>query len=422
MAENPDLAEPKAKGGSVADNLPHVSRWSGRLRICMALLGCQAGARLSLVLLAVSCAENAGRSGLQPQGPGPRPEAWDVPADSTPRARARVMRQRCNEGDEESCIKVAQAILQGRAGAQRDAPLASQILDASCGRGGARSCFELARLVVRGSIGVVADEQRARSLAAHSCRAGVSEACAFDELVKRSAPPLRELEAGCARGAKGVSDCMWAGMKYLQGDGVARDIPRGISILEEMCGRGYGPACENAGAARSALLHDPGGGLRDFETGCKGNHGTSCYGVALMYAEGAAAPKNLGTTREYLERGCGLGDPRSCSEVALFYLDGVGGPPDPSRGARLLEQVCSGGDALGCVPLATRLASGRGLQSDPARAFSLAYRCCHEMESAAGCAILLRFYRDGIGTRRDSELANQAGSRACELGELSLCN
>jgi uncharacterized protein len=272
------------------------------------------------------------------------------------------------------------------------------------------------------------------------------------------------LSAACA--LDDARACGFAGRLWLDGRGVARDVPRGLGMLVRSCDAEVVVAC----AAAIRWLDDPhtgadaladAGDLRvrlEADLECATDHADACYTVGtLSYAgHGGFAHDRARAARAYA-RGCDLGDSRACNNFADALAYGEGVERDLERAAVMFEKACHEGESLGCANLGYRAEHGLGVPRDRVRARSLyrdacatgePYGCMHAAMLAAedagaprdpprslahwvrrcaagegrACAFAGLIYDDGPdGLTRDATRSHEAMTRACALAEPHAC-
>lgn len=279
----------------------------------------------------------------------------------------------------------------------------------------------------------------------------------------RRADALGGLRAGDARA------CTYTGRLSIDGKGLApglaRDVTRGMGLLEKACIAGEVLACrvavrwladpEHARAvtdgtelrARLDQLLDCLTGVRDV-----------CVQVGLNYSHGSEGyARDLARSAEAYERGCTLGERVACNNLGDAYEYGDGVPRDLPRAVELYNRACREGEALGCANLGHLIENGEGTPRDVPRARALYrdacasgndYGCLHAQmaavdspatpaeawralerwqracdgRNARACTFVGILYEDGPdGEARDEGRSLAAMKRACDLGEPRGC-
>lgn len=166
----------------------------------------------------------------------------------------------------------------------------------------------------------------------------------------------------------------------------------------------------------------------------------------------------------YFERACMLGHPDGCNTAGLLHMSS-----DPAKGLQLYQRGCDGGDGFVCNQLAMRLITGmdkttkdlpRGerlakracdlniencgftgeLFEDAGKAkeaYEYARKGCEDKDPRTGldegdqgraqqyrggaCVTLGKFYRDGLGGKKDAAKAKAYFKKACDLGYAAGC-
>jgi uncharacterized protein len=161
----------------------------------------------------------------------------------------------------------------------------------------------------------------------------------------------------------------------------------------------------------------------------------------------------------YFERSCLLGHPDGCNTAGLLHMK-----TEPAKGLALYQRGCDGGDGFVCNQLAMRLITGmdntakdlpRGERlakracalniencgftgelfedaNKPAQAVEFARKGCEDKDTRTGldegdqgralqyrggaCVTLGKFYKDGVGVKKDAKKAKAYFKKACDLG------
>jgi TPR repeat protein len=260
--------------------------------------------------------------------------------------------------------------------------------------------------------------------------------------------------------------CGFAGRLSLDGHGLARDVPLGLSMIERACDGGESLAClfgvrwladtqNSANLDEAADLH----ARLESEYACLTGQSDACFQVGLLFYYGRDGfPRDRTKAVEAYVRGCNLGDSRACNNFADSLAYGEGVNRDLERAAEAFAKACRLGEALGCANLGYRIEHGAGIARDLAKARSLyreacaigdLYGCLHaDLLAAQGpvdthdpgavlrrwvercdrgrngraCAFVGLIYEDGPdGLTRDPAKSLQAMTRACDLGEVRGC-
>jgi TPR repeat protein len=259
--------------------------------------------------------------------------------------------------------------------------------------------------------------------------------------------------------------CTHAGRLYLDGHGLARDVTRGVALLDRACIGGILLACQVAvrwlADAEHARAVTDGMELRarlDLQLDCLSGVRDACAQAGQNYSRGREGyTRDLARSAEAYERGCALGQKVACNNLGDSFEYGDGVRRDLARAAELYDRACRGGEPLGCANLGHLLENGEGAPRDVPRARGLYrdacaagsdYGCLHEQmaavespatpaetqralerwqracdaKNARGCAFVGILYEDGPdGYARDEARSLEAMKRACELGEARGC-
>lgn len=345
------------------------------------------------------------------------------PADSC-RENARSAECRCESGDVEACLELADASFR-----QRDPDGAIIRAFALCQRevpeGCLRAAHYLERRRIQSRFGATAKELRERGLALFEKQCSSNEAAA----------------------------CFRLGKALFQGKYTAGDVPRGAAHVERACDAGHGPACLFLAGA-----HDSGAGIkRDqkrallfLEKGCQAGGASSCAALGdkvarsdagramTLYEQACAGEDATGCARsgkihagrgdherafEALMKACELEHPASCADAAALLAGGTGVRQDAAKARVLHRSACDDGVGSGCLGLASLVASGAGGDRNWGEAVRLYEKAC-KLKAPGACKEGARLRRrppdwrcatvDDCQKRCDEEL----GKACTQLGRL----
>jgi TPR repeat protein len=237
-----------------------------------------------------------------------------------------------------------------------------------------------------------------------------------DGLAADAALEFRYRLRACELGS--VGDCGSAGDNFVSGEGVAKDVHRGITLLTRACDADHGSACdslshvyekgddvrpdarlalelqEKACRLGSVLCHLGDGALREF------------YATAGLPEK--SPPRPLGAEVATCQRG----DANACIRAALRYYSGEGGDFDGSRMAPLFAAACDRGLGDACLLLGNMLARGDWVKRNDAAAAAI-YRNGCNLDQGTSCSVLGDMLRHGIGVPKDVGLADQLREKGC---------
>lgn len=237
-------------------------------------------------------------AGCVPDAPPPKPPIVAPPATekpvepSTPAPKTRLeqLTEACDKGTLEACASLGQSYFDGR-----DAPK---------------------------------DDARAIPLLRTACDGGVPSACnTLGEAFRIQDPSLAVAyyTTGCDKGSSKVRACVGLAAQLLDGNGVPKDQPRGLAILE---------------------------------TACDGDEPSACSYLGLIYVESldgvAYTQLNISTGVRYYEKACRLGEPRACYHLSQIYRVNTIVPHDERKADSYLRQACDSGDSVACAEIDQR--------------------------------------------------------------------
>jgi uncharacterized protein len=185
-----------------------------------------------------------------------------------------------------------------------------------------------------------------------------------------------ELQKQCDNGD--AISCDNLGVRYLQGDGVAKDAQKANAL---------------------------------FQRACDGGDYMGCFDIAESYRFGEGVGKDTKSAAAYYQRGCDAKGANSCAQLAILYNDGDGVPQDDGKAALFAKRSCDGKSSLGCTLLATVYTQGApGYPKDLARAEEL---------FAEACFANVDFNRppDSVSQAACSSLAKLTGKPACKVSK-----
>jgi TPR repeat protein len=243
-------------------------------------------------------------------------------ADATPCADAPACEQGCAKGRAADCTQAGLMYMQG-AGVERSAPRAHDLLRTACASGDAPGCTALGALLVESGAGAATQPAEVRAIFGKACDGGDAMGCnnlanLYDSAPDRDPPRAWALFLkACERGS-GMA-CSTVAKAYQAGDRVPRDLDqasrfftRSLKILQGDCDVGNPRACGQAGWLRERGLGGPkdvAAALGDFQSGCDGNDGPSCYNLAVARRAANAADA---TVAPLLAKSCELGSREAC--------------------------------------------------------------------------------------------------------------
>lgn len=227
-----------------------------------------------------------------------------------------------------------------------------------------------------------------------------------------------ECESACSHGDGQA--CERAGLGYLEGAAVTRDLGRARVMLERACERGHALAC--SGLAKMAqdgqgVQLSPERQQTLLELGCKQDDGNACYRLGAMTT--ASDTSNAGAERahQYFKRACDREDQHGCLHLGIDLKTGRAGAKDLVKSASLLNAACKHDLALACHELADlQQAPGTALHN-PDRARQNFDKACtlNHGEACHRLAVLLE------AGERDLPRARTLHDKACSLEHWNSC-
>lgn len=269
-----------------------------------------------------------------------------------------------------------------------------------CDEGDAESCYRLAKLHFYGT-GLERSFTKPIPLVLEACEGGVLPACTafYDVSVY--------CENDAKRNQRDASHCM-----------VGRRIP----IVESACEKGAGKSCLLL--ANLASGSDDARWRRYMRRACDLGNGGACSRFAEAQLEGHHdVPTDVPAALETLERGCQGGEFMSCVTLFKVYDEGKHGvASDPERATTYEAQLCAQENAIGaCMIVAKRYRDAPpGISRDRDKAIRFfRHACSLKLNPLAGegcyaLAEMLRFSGGRLSEKEKKE-AVESYFEACRL-------
>lgn len=289
---------------------------------------------------------------------------------------------------------------------------------------------------------VVVEVWNEEPLLREGCERGDPVACLLQAESSRGAPlgeasvrAVESFDAGCGKGfAPACSDAGWA---YLSGLGRPQDVARAAALFKQGCDAGDADGCyalgflyevgKNAVAAwrGQGYDRDPVQAALLLGKACDGGSAPACSSLARHHR--TASGLGLGEAARLERLACSWGDGAACRELALALSRGIGVARDVAaadealkRAAEVDAKACEAGAGRPCLDLAEQVRSGRGVAREPARVAGLLRRAC-DGGVADGCAALAWAFMSGVGIDKDPLRARQYLDLACRAGSDAGC-
>ncbi len=188
-----------------------------------------------------------------------------------------------------------------------------------CDAGHAGSCATLA-VMHRDGAGAAQDWVKATTLGKQACD--------------------QEVTLGCRVAAAGM----------LGGEGVARDRPGAVALLDRACLAGDGQACVELGLARLGDARTAGDAQYAFRRACYGGgEYEGCAWLGVLYFQGRGGLRaNPKLAAQFFEKGCKEGSARACEGLATLHKGGKGVKKDAARARELFARACELGSESAC--------------------------------------------------------------------------
>jgi TPR repeat protein len=306
-------------------------------------------------------------------------------------------------------------MMMSQPGADLAEPL--RMLHRACDGGDPGGCINLGVAYARG-LGVKQDFETTRTFYQKACDLDVTGAACGNlggillvgQGVTRDVPKGLSLLARACR-QQVASSCLLAGLAYLNGDGATVDRQRAAGFLARACDLHHDLACQKLRLVRGVPVNPS--DLPSLEKGCELRLPGACTRLARAYTE---LDKGFKRATPLLEKSCSQSALDACAELAArVSLD------DPTSGFALVEKTCAQGDGHGCAVLAGMVRGGVGTEANEARALEL-YRGACEAREPDACRTLADILRDGTRTTpRDLPRARIAYENGCSVDDAVSC-
>ncbi len=237
--------------------------------------------------------------------------------------------------------------------------------------------------------------------------------------------------------------CYALGLIHLKGNGVKKDILKGLNILTQACDNGYTKGCKdfnnitkfykedyikacdegNIDACYSlAILFqktippNDSLSLKLFQKSCNANIILGCYNAGLMFYK----KNNMIKAESYLSKACDEGSIEGCGSLGDVYANKKYSKHDDFKAVKLFDKACTGGNLLSCNNLGLMVVQGKGTFKDYAKAKKLFEKSC-DKNIGAGCHNLGLIYQHGLGVLKDNDKAKELSKKACTMGYQPAC-
>lgn len=233
---------------------------------------------------------------------------------------------RCRAHDHEECFTIAEAA---------DPSCRQLIGETACGLGHGKSCLDVGQIL--SSI----DPARARQPLERACHANLGEACLSLGVVELRDPERRvhavsRFERACE--LRVVQGCVEAGRAYRHGNGVDRDLDRGLALMDQACLLGEGAGCYELAKVLLQDLSTKPKGIALLEETCL--HKPKADGQACMHLF-TLMPTLRGKglqADEVLMKGCDKGQVTACEAAAERLYRAKDWPRVIEASTKLVEQ------------------------------------------------------------------------------------
>lgn len=211
------------------------------------------------------------------------------------------------------------------------------------------------------------------------------------------------------------------GMKYINGDGLPRDIPRGLGFLNEAAAADYAPAQFHLGflhAAGRGIPQDYGEAVRWYRKAAEKGHAPAQHNLAVMFENGHGVARDPGEAARWYRMAADRGHAGAQFALGAMHAEGKGVPRDLGEAARRYRTAAEKGHAAAQHALGLMHAEGKGVARDPgeaARWYRMAADQGHP-DARNGLGLL---YESGRGVARNEREALSWYRLAAESGSAS---
>lgn len=265
----------------------------------------------------------------------------------------------CNKAAPAGCVELGQIYLMGQ-GMQPDEKRAGELFKRACDHYLPEGCVAYGKALLTGTLGFKRNEHEGARLvreACDHCAAGPLPCVELALLELTGVGPVKQnVASGLARAEKACEvlpqACTLAGKVHLQGSRGKPEPEKALPFVERACKGGDGGGCAVYGAQLlegQGVQRDVTRGLALLRDACEklaSGEGCAMYARALLL--GAAGPNEQGKGVQIAEALCAQGEAQSCLLAAAGYVEARGVPRDLEKGAKLLVFACQGGFAPAC--------------------------------------------------------------------------
>jgi TPR repeat protein len=165
----------------------------------------------------------------------------------------------CEKGNALGCNFMGVLHEQGLAGLPKNQRKAAAFVQKACDGGDLDGCVNLGLFYKNGDGGLAKDEAKALALYEKSCEGGNGRGCYLAGSIYRAKGPRHDDAKAAAmftRGCDRRHGDACSDLGYLHGtgeSGVAKDVPKELSLYERACNLGSSLGCKNANVAKKDL-------------------------------------------------------------------------------------------------------------------------------------------------------------------------
>ncbi|TLM67392.1 MAG: sel1 repeat family protein [Deltaproteobacteria bacterium] len=182
--------------------------------------------------------------------------------------------------------------------------------------------------------------------------------------------PVNEL---LDRADRGDAECQyWAGIRYLQADGVTEDLEKAYRYCSAAAEQGHPRAQAFLGYCLSkgiAVPQQPRLSVQWYRRSAKQGYAPAQYSLGLYYLQGRGVKKNIRQAIHWLDLAARQGDPDAQLRLGQIYHQGAETVQDDGRAYPYFLAAAEQGVAEAQYLVATLLGQGSGVDADQIEAF-----------------------------------------------------
>ncbi|MCW8131077.1 MAG: SEL1-like repeat protein [Planctomycetota bacterium] len=270
-------------------------------------------------------------------------------------------------------------------------------------------------------LGVPKDEAKAREWYEKAARLGSREGM---EMLGKSLYRAKEYADAfgwllkAAEAGKETS-MTFVGYALVAGEGVPKDLARGIEWYRKAADAGETVAARNLGNLYlngQGVPKDPGKAFDLFRRSAEGGNSGGMANLSYMYRIGSGTAQDHAKALDWARKAAEQGEAFAMNSLGIHYHYGLGVAQDFAEAARWYEKCGQAGNAAGYRCLADLYDQGKGKPQDPRRASQL-YLQAAQMDDGLAAAIYGLRLVNGTGVAQDMREGFTWIRKGTELGD-----